>query len=352
VGTDTDVSGTEAGWRKPEAGHREYSAQVALAALGLGPVVVLLAVVGVMSLVSPFFFTERNLTNLLTQTSSIAVLGMGALIVLLARGLDISVGSMIGLSGVVGALLFTDEKASWLTVVVAMLAVTAGIGFVNGFIYVVGKLPHPLIVTLGMLSIARGAAYVVGGGFPIPGAPDFVVTLGSGDVGPLPVAALVMLGAAAVTTVILRYTRWGRWVYAIGGNPEAARRTGIPVNQVIISTYAVGGLFAGVSALIVYGRTATGDPNAGFLAELDAIAAVVIGGAGFLGGRGHVGHVLVGALTIAVIRNGMNLLDVSPYYQLMVLGVVVIIAVVLDVQRSRLVRRLQVIRARQAGLVT
>lgn len=333
----------------PERHRADRGLRLALVALNLGPVVILLLIVALMGVLSPFFLTGRNISNLVVQSSVVCILGMGALFVLLAGGIDISIGSMVAVSSVVGAILFNREGSPGLVVVTAMLAATAGIGFVNGFVYVKGRLPHPFIVTLGMLSIARGVAFVLADGRPIPGVPPVVTTLGAGEVGVIPVPAIVVVVLALVTLLLLHQTRWGQWIYAIGGNVEAARRTGIPVNHVLISTYAVGGIFAGIAGVVFSGRIAAGSPLGGQLLELDAIAAVVIGGASFLGGRGHVGHVLVGALTIGVIRNGMNLLDVDPYYQLIVLGTVLVLAVYLDTQRSRIVARLRVARSLQSG---
>ena len=176
--------------------------------------------------------------------------------------------------------------------------------------------------------------------------PGVVQTLGGSSVGWLPYATFVVLAVAVVAVVVTSRTVWGRWIYAVGGNPEAARRAAIPVRGVLVSVYALSGLAAGIGAVVTSGRLNAGSPNFGQLAELDSIAAVVIGGASFLGGRGNVGNALVGAVTIGVIRNGLNLLNVNAFLQPIVLGVVIVLAVELDVVRGALEARFRV---RQAG---
>jgi ribose transport system permease protein len=297
------------------------------------------------------FFTPQNLGNVLTQSAAIAILAIGQLLVILTRGIDLSVGSTVALSGVVGALVF-GETGSGAATVLAMLIAGALVGAVNGFGYVYGRLPHPFIVTLATLSIARGLALGLAGGQPISGMPDIVRTVGGGAATWLapwfPNAAFLVAGVAILVTVLLRNVVWGRWIYAVGGNPDGARNLGIPRNRVLVSVYIVSGLLAGVAAIVTSGRLNAGSPTSGSLAELDAIAAVVIGGASFLGGRGNVGNALIGALMIGVIRNGMNLLNVEAFLQLIVIGVVIFLAVESDVIRGRLEARFRVLKAAAA----
>jgi ribose transport system permease protein len=315
-----------------------------LLALRVGPALALLVLIGVLSLVSPVFATRGNLGNVLSQTAVIAVLAVGQLLVILTRGIDLSVGSTLALSAVVGAMTFGSVHSTLLTVL-AMLGAGVAVGAVNGVVFVFGRLPHPFIVTLATLSVARGIALGLSGGQPIQGMPGFVQTLGGGSLGWLPYSAFLVAGVAVVVAVMLTRVVWGRWVYAVGGNPEGARRTGIPGKGVLVSVYVVSGLLAGVAAVITAGRLDAGSPTFGDLAELDAIAAVVIGGASFLGGRGNVGHALVGALMIGVIRNGMNLLNIEAYIQLIVIGTVIVLAVESDVVRGRLEERFRVLAA-------
>ena len=198
----------------------------------------------ILSLLSPFFFSTRNLGNVLAATAAIAVLSMGQLLVILTRGIDLSVGSTLALASVVGALVFTNID-SGLVVITAMLATGLLVGAVNGVVYVKGRLPHPFIITLAMLSIARGLALWLSGGQPIRGMPEIVDVIGGGSIGWLPVSAILVLGIAFLVFILTTRIVWGRWIYSVGGNPEAARRTGIPVNKVLISVYVLSGLMAG-----------------------------------------------------------------------------------------------------------
>lgn len=321
---------------------------VVLTLLRLGPLLILIILVTVLANLSPVFFTPHNLGNVLTQSAAIAILAIGQLMVILTRGIDLSVGSTVALSAVVGALVYAQTNSGFVTIL-AMLITGAMVGAANGFGYVYGRLPHPFIVTLATLSIARGLALGLSGGQPISGMPDVVTTLGGGSatwIAPwFPNAALLVIAVALLATLLLRNLVWGRWIYAVGGSPEGARRVGIPRNRVLVSVYILSGTLAGVAAIVTSGRLNAGSPTFGALAELDAIAAVVIGGASFLGGRGHVGHALVGALMIGVIRNGMNLLNVEAFLQMIVIGVVIFIAVESDVIRGRLEARFRVLKA-------
>ena len=329
----------EAAGRGQRDGHR--GVRVGLTVLRIGPLLILLALTVALSLMSPFFFTTRNLGNVMAATAAIAVLSLGQLLVILTRGIDLSVGSTLALASVVGALVYSSV-ASGPVVVVAMLATGLLVGAVNGIVYVKGRLPHPFIITLAMLSIARGLALWLSGGQPIRGMPPVVDSIGGGSVDWFPVSAILVLGIAFVVFVLTTRIVWGRWIYAVGGNPEAARRTGIPVNKVLISVYVLSGLMAGIAGIITAGRLDAGSPTFGDLAELDSIAAVVIGGASFLGGRGNVLNALVGALMIGVIRNGMNLLAVDAFFQLIVIGVVIVLAVEADVLRGYLEARFRI----------
>jgi ribose transport system permease protein len=326
------------------SGPRRDPAGLSLAALRVGPALMLLLVVLVAGALSPVFFTTRNLGNVLSQTAVIAILALAQLLVIVTRGIDLSVGSTLALSAVVGALMF-GSMGSGSLVILAMLATGTAVGAVNGAVLVWGRLPHPFIMTLAMLSIARGLALWLSGGQPISGMPEVVQQIGGGSIGWLPYSAFLVAGLALVTLLLTRAMVWGRWIFAVGGNPDAARRAAIPVKGVIVSVYVISGLAAGIAGIVNAGRLNGGSPTFGELAELDAIAAVVIGGASFHGGRGHVGNALVGALMIGVIRNAMNLLDVNAFLQPIVIGVVILLAVELDVVRGRLEERLRVMQA-------
>jgi len=316
----------------------ERATALGLRALQAGPVLILAVLVVVMALLSPYFLTSRNVANVGFQASFVAVLALGQLLVIITRGIDLSVGSTVGLAGVIAATWAGASGAGSLA-----LFVTAGlvVGAVNAAVIVYGRVPNPFIVTLGTLGIARGLALVLADGETRTGLPPIVSTLGSDTLVGVPVPVLVVAALATTIGVVLGRTQWGRWIYAVGGNPEAARRAGIPANGVLISVYVLCGLLAGIAAILVAGRTDSASPQAGQLLELDAITAVIIGGASFLGGRGRVVNVLAGALIIGVIRNGLDLLGVSPFWQLIAVGVLVIVSLELDVLRGRLEQRLR-----------
>jgi ribose transport system permease protein len=336
--------------RSAPAGLRDRYGVLQLSLLGLraGPALILAVLFVVVSLTTPIFFTGRNIGNVFSQTAVISVLALGQLLVIITRGIDLSVGSTIALSSVFGALVYQHVDSGALVVLV-ILGTGIAVGLVNGFVYVVGQIPHPFIVTLATLSIARGIALWAANGTLIPGMPPVVETIGGGTYHWYPYSFGLVLVLALAVVVLTTFMVWGRWLYAVGGNPEAARRTGIPVKRVLISVYVLSGLAAGVGGLITAGQTAAGSPTFGELAELDSIAAVIIGGAAFAGGRGHVGNALVGALTIGVIRNALNLHNVGAFYQLMVIGVVILVAVEADVLRGFVENRVKVARAARAA---
>jgi ribose transport system permease protein len=335
----------------PPRGHRGLT--VALAALRAGPPVILLLLIVVLSLLSDVFLSLENAGNVLKQSAVICVLALGQLLVVVTRGIDLSVGSNLSLSAVVGALVWRDHGSATLAVS-ATLATGAVVGLINGLLYVKGRLPHPFIPTLAMLTAASGLALFLSHSETIQGVPPVVNEIGAGriaavpgggDIGWFPTAALVVLAVAAVVLLVTRGLVWGRWIYAVGGNPEAAVRNGIPVQSVLVSVYVACGFLAGVAALLMMGKGDAGSPTSGGLAELDAIAAVIIGGASFLGGRGSVLNALTGALVIAVMRNGLNLLGIDPNWQYIATGVVIVVAVELDVVRGYLERRFRSLQA-------
>lgn len=312
-----------------------------------GPALILLLLIIGVSIWSPLFLTGRNIGNVLAQSAVISILALGQLLVIITRGIDLSVGATLAFSTVVGAQVF-QSGGGGLSVILVMLAVGAAVGFINGMVYVVGRVPHPFIVTLASLSLVRGLALWASDGRPIQGMPDIVTTIGGSSFAQwLPVSTLVVAGGFALTWLLTKRLVWGRWIYAVGGNPDAARRAAINRSAVLVSVYTLSGFAAGVAAVLTAGRTNAGAPTFGDLAELDAIAAVIIGGASFLGGRGTALNALIGALMIAIIRNAMNLANLDSFFQLIVLGAVILLAVEVDVLRGWLERRLQL---RQAAI--
>lgn len=317
--------------------------------LSVGPLLILIVLVIVVSFIVPAFLSPRNVGNIMAQTAVIAVVALGQHLVILTRGIDLSVGANLALSTVIGGLVyqFTDSA---LIVMLAMLLTGAGVGAVNGLVYVFGRLPHPFIITLATLSICRGLALEFAiGHTTMRGMPDAIAVIG-GDATPIlglavPNSFFVVAGVVLLVLVMAKWMVWGRWIYAVGGKPEAAVQMGIPVKWVQVSVYVLAGLCAGIGAVLLAGRTEAASPLYGNLLELDTIAAVIIGGASFLGGRGHIGHALVGAVMIGVIRNALNLLNVSSFYQMIAIGLIIVLAVEADVLRNHLEGRVRALRA-------
>lgn len=300
----------------------------------LAPLLGLAVMSIVLGFISPDFRTADNAINILRQSAVNALLALGQLLVILTAGIDLSVGSILGVSCVAFALLLKAHLP--LAVALALtLMVGLALGLINGLLLTKLRLPHPFVSTLGMMNAARGAALILSGGFPVSDLPASSRWLGAGTVGPLPVPVLVMLVTYLLFHLLLRYTLFGRDVYAIGGNPEASRLAGIPVAARLNMVYTLSGGLAALAAIVVAGRMNSGFPLAGQGAELDAIAAVIIGGGSFFGGVGTVTGTLIGALIMAVLRNGLNLLNVSSYWQMVVVGLVIIWAVWVDVLRQR-----------------
>jgi ribose transport system permease protein len=319
--------------------------RLALFFLKAGPVLILGILMLVVSLATPLFLTPRNLGNVLAQTAVIAVLALGQLLVIVTRGIDLSVGSTLALATVTGALVF-QAGSSTLLVIAVMIGSGLLVGLLNGVLFVKGRIPHPFIVTLATFTLVRGVALWLSDGRPIQEMPPLVQVIGGDSIfGWFPISAFVVLAVGLAVWMLTTRVVWGRWIYAVGGHPEAARRTAIPISSILISVYVFSGLTAGIAGFLTAGRTNAGAPTFGNLAELDAIAAVIIGGASFLGGRGKVSHAIVGALMIGVIRNAMNLANLDSFFQLMVLGVVILVAVETDVLRGHLESRLRLAQA-------
>ncbi len=300
-----------------------------------GPLWGLIILCVVMTILSPFFLTFNNLFNVGTQIAVIAILALGQTFVIVSGGIDLSVGSVLGLAGIV---------FGWATAVANLplpLALALGVGagalagLVNGLLITLGNLP-PFIATLAMLSAASGLALVISEGQPLSPIPRPILSLGSGDLfGIVPLPVIVMLVMWAITIGVLRSTYSGRSMYAIGGNEEATRLSGINVSRQKLIVYTLSGLFAGIAGILLTARLASADPQAGFTYELDAIAAVVIGGASLSGGVGNATGTLIGALILGVLRNGLNLLNVSAFWQQVVIGAVIALAVMTDTLRRR-----------------
>jgi ribose transport system permease protein len=286
-----------------------------------------------LSLLSPYFLSTANLLNVLRQVSINAILALGMTVVILKGGIDLSVGSLLALAGALAAGFalsgFPPPLAMGLGVGIAV-----ALGTLQGLLVAYAGLP-PFIVTLAGLTAFRGLTLVYTDGRPITGLPDPFLFLGNGTLLGIPVPVMVMLSFLLLTHLLLQNTALGRYLYAIGGNEEAARLSGVPVARIKVFAYAYSGLAAGLAALVLTGRLNSAQPTAGTGFELDAIAAAVVGGTSLAGGRGTAWGTFLGALIIGVLNNGMNLLNVSSFYQLIAKGAVIVLALLVD----RLVRR-------------
>ncbi|PHQ32728.1 ABC transporter permease [Rhodopirellula bahusiensis] len=297
-----------------------------------------------MSLLSDSFFTPDNGLNILRQISVNLSLSIGMTLIILTGGIDLSVGAILALSGAVAAGLLKNGivieplgvKLQFTVIgsIVSGLLVGSAAGLFNGVAVTRFKLP-PFVATLGMFSIARGLTMLWTGGFPVTGLGSSFGYIGTGVLLGIPVPVWITGGLVGVFVALTRTTRFGRHVYAVGGNERASLLTGLPVDRIKIAVYTLGGLLAGVAGLIVTARLDSAQPNAGLGYELDSIAAVVIGGTSLSGGRGSVMGTVLGCLIIGVLNNGLFLLNVSPFWQQVVKGFVILAAVAVDRMSQR-----------------
>jgi ribose transport system permease protein len=300
-----------------------------------GPLVGLLVLCVALFIATPFFLTANNLLNILDQVTILGILALGMTFVIITAGIDLSVAAVLALSMMI--LGWTSHNAGWplwLSIIAAVL-VGGLCGLASGLGVTVAKLP-PFIATLAMLSIARGTANVITDGQQIVGYPDWFTALSTDrHFGFLTITALVLIILLVLGSAFLRYRPGGREVYAVGGSAEVARLAGIKVKRVTTSVYVLSGLLAGLAGVVLAARLDSSQPSAAVGLELDVIAAVVIGGASLSGGVGRVPGTVVGVLIIGVLRNGLNLLSVSPFVQQIVIGVVIALAVMVDVLQHR-----------------
>ena len=282
----------------------------------------------VLAFLSDSFLTVNNLLNIARQVSINAIIAAGMTFVILTFGIDLSVGSVLAFSGAIIAGLLSRGHPLVVGIGAGLL-VGGLIGLVNGLIITKGGV-QPFIATLGMLTIARGATLVYTDGRPITGLPDAFVWLGAGEIARIPVPVVIMAFVFAASYVVLTQTVLGRYIYAIGGNEEATRLSGVNVAFYKTLAYVISGALSALSAVILTARLNSAQPTAGMGYELDAIAAVVLGGTTLAGGEGGIAGTLLGAFIIGVLNNGLNLLNVSSFYQQVVKGVVILLAVLLD----------------------
>jgi inositol transport system permease protein len=309
-------------------------------------VLIFLAMCLLLAVFSPnhSFLQPQNLINVVRQISVIGLLALGVMLCIIALGIDLSLGSVLAVAAVVSASLV--QQPGWkealypglqlpaIVAVLAGLAVGVILGGVNGALISRFRIP-PFIATLGMMQIARGIAYIYSNGRPVSTLNGDFLWIGGASFGPIPIPVVIFAIVIVITHLMLNYTRFGRHIYAIGGNETAARVSGVNLGRTKLGIYAFSGLMAGLGGIVITARTQSATPALGMGYELDAIAAAVIGGTSFAGGIGTVWGTVVGALIIGVMNNGLDLLNVSPFVQLLVKGVIIIIAIIIDERKNR-----------------
>jgi len=294
---------------------------------------VLIVIVVVFSFIAPNFLTEANLLNIVRQASINIVLATGMTVVILTGGIDLSVGSVLAVSAVTAMAVSLMPELGWAAAPIALL-IGLALGALNGALVAYAGLP-PFIVTLGSMTTLRGLAYLLAGGTTIINSKIGFAWIGNAYLGPLPWLVIIAFLVLLMTWFLLRHTVLGIYIYGVGGNPQAARLTGIKVDQVLLFVYAFSGLLAGLGGVMTTSRLYSANGVLGTGYELDAIAAVILGGTSFVGGIGTVIGTLFGALIIATLNNGLTLMNVSFFWQLVVKGLVIIIAVALDKYRHK-----------------
>ncbi|MFC0201136.1 ABC transporter permease [Paracoccus rhizosphaerae] len=290
------------------------------------PLVGLIVVSVLMGFASDNFFTIDNLLNVLRQVSVVGILAVGMTFVILTGGIDLSVGAVMALAGTMAAGVMVNMGLPGGVGLLAALLVGLGLGLFNGFMVAWGKMPS-IIVTLATMGIARGLGLIYSGGYPISGLPGWVSWFGVGRIGIIPVPVIIMLVIYAVAWVVLQRTPFGRHVYAIGGNETAARLSGVRTRSVKLAVFAISGVTAALASIVLTGRLMSGQPNAGVGFELDAIAAVVLGGTAIAGGRGLILGTLIGAVLLGILNNGLNLVGINPYMQDVIKGLIILLAI-------------------------
>ena len=312
-----------------------------------GILLLILIMIAVLHLLQPdVFLSWRNVTNIFKQVSWQSMLALGVFMVIVTAGIDLSVGSIIMLS-LMGLAIASKAGMPWYVVMLVAPAIGFLCGMFNGIGITLLRMPHPFIMTLGTLYIFRGIGNLISGGVPITGFAEQIRVIGNGKIKLdaffgegareyIPTSLILMIVIFFIFWVFLNHTRIGKWIYAIGGNPGAARAAGINVDRILIVVYTLCGFLAGIGGLILAGRTNSAYPNAGLQSELDAIAACIIGGASFFGGRGTVLGVFAGVMIMGILRNGLNLMDVSSFWQQVLIGSIIVLAVYIDVLRRDL----------------
>ena len=296
----------------------------------MGIILTLIAMIVFFSLSTKSFLSARNFTNIVRQISVVGICAVGMTMVILTGGIDLSIGSVIGLTSAIAAVMMSGGMPIWLAVLVA-LALGVVIGLANAACINFLRIP-PMITTLAMMISLRGAVYLITGGMPIYGIPESFKVLGQGTVGVFPISSLIMIAVFIFGYILLSRTPFGRRIYGIGGNVETARLSGVNVKRELYKMYMLVGLLGALAGLILTSRINSGQPSAGDGYEMDIITAVVLGGVSVSGGEGKLGKVIIGVVFMGVLANGMMMMNVSEYWQRVVKGIVLLIAVAVDIQ--------------------
>lgn len=299
-----------------------------------GMLIILVGLIILMSILEPNFLSSGNIINIVRQMSVIGIVAIGVTFVIITSGIDLSSGSVIALTSVIVA--SVAQAGSYPVIIAILVALLVGLstGVINGTLIAKGGIA-PFIVTLGMMTAARGMALLYSGGRPIGGLSDTFQFIGQGIIFGLPIPILIFAFIGIVSFVLLNKTKFGKYVYAIGGNEQAAMIAGVNVTKIKIMVYAYAGLLSGLAGMILTSRIASGQPTAGTMYELDAIAAAVIGGTSLAGGIGTIGGTIIGALIIGVMNNGLDLMNVSSYWQQILKGVIITVAVYIDARKNK-----------------
>ncbi len=298
----------------------------------IGAVIALFIISIVLTILNEYFFTVSNFINLLKQVSIIGIAGVGVTLVIISGGIDLSVGSIISFSVVLVAGFIQNNGMPSYLAVISVLAIGAVLGLINGALITFLHIP-PIIATLSTLIAYKGAALVYTGGYAIPLIGKFMM-LGRGSLGPIPISTFIMVGVYVIGFIILKYTMLGRMVYGLGGNEEAVYLSGRSVRKYRLFIYTISGITASLAGVVLASRLSSGQPISGDGVELDVIAAAVLGGTNIFGGIGTVWGTIIGALVLTVINNGLNLMNVSPYGQYIVKGVILAFAVAINSMKS------------------
>lgn len=301
--------------------------------LYIGAIGILIILTVACKLLGKDFLTVGNIQNIINQSSVISVIAIGQSIVILTGGIDLSVGSIVGFVGIFGGLLIKSGMPIPLVCLILMV-VGVVIGAFNGAFISYGKVPA-FIVTLGSMQIIRGFTMVLNSGKPVSGFPQGLRAVTNTKLLGVPVSIIYLFLLYAIMITVMKKTRLGRWIYSIGGNRNAAKLAGVRSNRIELYAYAIGGLFAAIGGIFLLSRLSYADPNAGIGYELDAIAAVVIGGIALSGGKGNIGNTLIGALILGMLKSGLQIMNVPIYYQTVIIGIAIIAAVFLDKAKER-----------------